>query len=87
MSFSLDFSSIRTVRIHKQQFDAIDNKANVVMLTCIEDGRVIPFNRADNEKDKNWASWEELKVKQRNSHFKLNLLLYVVVWVMIDYYI
>lgn len=53
MSFNVDFSSIRTVRIHKQQFDAIDNKANVVMLTCIEDGRVIPFNRADNEKDKN----------------------------------
>ncbi|RHA87418.1 hypothetical protein [Roseburia inulinivorans] len=52
MSFSVDFSSIRTVRVHKQQFDAIDNKANVVMLTCIEDGRVIPFNRADNEKDK-----------------------------------
>ena len=22
------------------------------MLTCIEDGRVIPFNRADSEKDK-----------------------------------
>lgn len=52
MSFSVDFSSIRTVRVHKQQFDAIDNKANVVMLTCVEDGRVIPFNRADNEKDK-----------------------------------
>ena len=53
MSFNVDFSSIRTVRVHKQQFDAIDNKANVVMLTCIEDGRVIPFNnRADSEKDK-----------------------------------
>ena len=52
MSFSVDFSSIRTVRVHKQQFDAIDKKANVVMLTCIEDGRVIPFNRTDNEKDK-----------------------------------
>lgn len=43
MSFNVDFSSIRTVRVHKQQFDAIDNKANVVMLTCIEDGRVIPL--------------------------------------------
>lgn len=52
MSFNVDFSSIRTVRVHKQQFDAIDNKANVVMLTCIEDSRVIPFNRADSEKDK-----------------------------------
>lgn len=52
MSFTVDFSSIRTVRVHKEQFDAIDNKANVVMITCIEDGRVIPFNRADSEKDK-----------------------------------
>lgn len=52
MSFTVDFSSIRTVRVHKEQFDAIDNKANVVMITCIDDGRVIPFNRADSEKDK-----------------------------------
>ena len=52
MSFTVDFSSIRTVRVHKEQFDSIDNKANVVMITCIEDGRVIPFNRADSEKDK-----------------------------------
>ena len=52
MSFTVDFSSIRTVRVHKEQFDAIDNKANVVMITCIEDGRVITFNRADSEKDK-----------------------------------
>ena len=51
MSLNEDFSSIRTVRIHKQQFDAIDNKANIVMLTCIEDGRVILFNRADSKKD------------------------------------
>lgn len=28
MSFTVDFSSIRTVRVHKEQFDAIDNKAN-----------------------------------------------------------
>ena len=37
---------------HKEQFDAIDNRANLVMITCIEDGRVIPFNRADSENDK-----------------------------------
>lgn len=52
MSFSVDFSSVRTVKVHKQQFDAIDKKANVIMLTCIEDGRTIGFNREDNEKDK-----------------------------------
>ena len=47
MAFKVDFSSIRTVRVHKEQFEAIDKKANVVMITCIEDGRIIPFNRAD----------------------------------------
>lgn len=52
MSFSVDFSSVRTVRVHKEQFNVIDNKANVIMITCIEDGRTIGFNRADNEKDK-----------------------------------
>lgn len=52
MSFKVDLGSIRTVRIHKEQFDAIDKKANAVILTCIEDGRVIAFNRADSEKDK-----------------------------------
>lgn len=38
--------------LHKEQFDAIDNRANLVMITCIEDGRVILFNRADSENDK-----------------------------------
>lgn len=52
MSFSVDFSSVRSVRVHKEQFDAIDKKANVVLITCIEDGRVIAFNRADSEKEK-----------------------------------
>ena len=52
MSFTVDFSSIRTARVHKEQFDAIDNRANLVMITCIEDGRVILFNRADSENDK-----------------------------------
>lgn len=35
MSFTVDFSSIRTVRVHKEQFDAIDNKANVVMILAL----------------------------------------------------
>lgn len=52
MSFKVDFSSIRTVNVHKEQFEAIDKKANVVMITCIEDGRCIAFNRADSEKEK-----------------------------------
>lgn len=48
----LDCSTIKTIRVHKEQYDSIDAKANVVMITCIEDGRVIAFNRADSEKDK-----------------------------------
>lgn len=52
MSFNVDFSSVRTVRVHKEQFKAIDKKANVVMITCIEDGKCIAFNRADGIKDK-----------------------------------
>ena len=52
MSFNVDFGSIRTIKIHKQQFDAIEKKADVVILTCIEDGRVISFNRADSVEDK-----------------------------------
>lgn len=52
MSFKVDFSSIRIVNVHKEQFEAIDKKANAVIITCIEDGRCIAFNRADSEKDK-----------------------------------
>lgn len=52
ISFTVYFGSIRTVRVYKEKFDEIDNKANVIMITCIEDRRVILFNRADSEKDK-----------------------------------
>ena len=45
----MDCSNIRTVRVHKEQFDAIENKADVVIITCIEDGRSISFNREKNE--------------------------------------
>lgn len=48
MKTRLDFSSIRTVRVHKEQFDTIEKKANTVIITCIEDGRCIAFNREDN---------------------------------------
>ena len=42
---SVDVSCIRTVKIHKDQFEAIDKNAKSVMLTCIEDGRVLVFDR------------------------------------------
>ena len=63
MSFKVDFSSVRTVNVHKDQFEAIDKKANVVIINCIEDGRCIAFNRADSEKD---------KIDRLNRNSKLN---------------
>lgn len=50
MKSKLDFSSIRTVRVHKEQFDAIEKKANTVIITCIEDSRCIAFNRQEESK-------------------------------------
>ena len=47
MKPKLDFSSIRTVRVHKEQFDAIDKKANIIIITCIEDGRCITFGKQE----------------------------------------
>lgn len=43
----VDFSFIKHVRIHKEQFDAIEKDAEFVILTCIEDGRSICFDRRD----------------------------------------
>lgn len=64
MSFGVDFGSVRTVNVHKEQFEAIDKKVNTVMITCIEDVRCITFNRADNEKD---------KIDRLNKNNKLNV--------------
>jgi hypothetical protein len=50
MKSKLDFISIRTVRVHKEQFDAIEKKANTVIVTCIEDGRCIAFSRENDSK-------------------------------------
>lgn len=50
MKSKLDFSSIRTVRVHKEQFDAIEKKANTVIITCIEDGRCIAFDKQKESK-------------------------------------
>ena len=41
----VDFSCIRTVKVHKDQFDAIDQNAKSIMLTCIEKGDAIVFER------------------------------------------
>ena len=45
----IDCSNIKQVRIHKQQFDSIEKKADYLILSCIENGRCIGFKR-ENEK-------------------------------------
>ena len=42
---TLDCSNIRHVGVNKEQFDAIEKKADFVILSCIEDGRVLSFRR------------------------------------------
>lgn len=39
------YDKVKTVRIHKQQFDSINKKADYIILQCVEDGRVINFKR------------------------------------------
>lgn len=41
----MDCSNIRHVGVHREQFDAIQKKADVIILSCIEDGRVLSFRR------------------------------------------
>lgn len=41
----IDCSNIKQVRIHRQQFDSIEQKADYLILSCIEDGRCIGFKR------------------------------------------
>ena len=39
----INSNNIKTVRIHKQQFDSISKKADYVILQCIENGEVLKF--------------------------------------------
>lgn len=41
----MDCSNIRHVGVHRKQFDAIETKADFVILSCVEDGRVLSFRR------------------------------------------
>lgn len=41
----LDINNISHIRIHKEQFNEIENKGKYIMLSCAEDGRVLVFNR------------------------------------------
>lgn len=51
MKVNIDFSSIRTIRIHKEQFNAISEKADAILVNCKEDGRTIAFKRIDDTED------------------------------------
>ena len=42
---NIDCSSVRTVKVHIGQFETIEKKAKVVIITCAEDGRCIAFHR------------------------------------------
>lgn len=50
---SIHSDNIKIVRIHKQQFDSINEKADYVILQCIEDGEVLKFERLEERKNKN----------------------------------
>ena len=41
----MDCSNIRHIGVHKEQFDVIEKKADVVILSCIENGRVLSFRK------------------------------------------
>lgn len=41
------YNEVRTVKVYKEQFDAIEEKAHSIIITCKEDGRCLSFNRAD----------------------------------------
>lgn len=62
----VDCSSIRTVRVHKEQFDAILEKAETVIITCIEDGRCVAFNRAPDIQENSYnPGLEEIGINHR----------------------
>ena len=70
--------NIKTIRIHKQQFDSIDKKADYVILQCIEDGRVLEFERKDERENKTnkivcFQHFPRLEMVYKKNDFILNL--------------
>ena len=47
----MDCINIKHVNVHKQQFDSIEQKADYLILSCIEDRRSIGFKRMKEEDD------------------------------------
>lgn len=75
---SIHSNNIKTVRMHKQQFDSIDKKADYVILQCIEDGRVLEFERKDERENKNnkivcFQHFPRLEMVYKKNDFILNL--------------
>ena len=50
---SIHSNNIKTVKIHKQQFDSINKKADYIILQCIENGKVLKLKRLDKRENKN----------------------------------
>lgn len=44
--------AIRAIRVNKEQFENINKNAEVIFITCVEDGRIIPYTRGILTEDK-----------------------------------
>ena len=47
-----NYNAIRAIRVNKEQFENINKNAEVIFITCVEDGRIIPYTRGILTEDK-----------------------------------
>lgn len=47
-----NYNTIRVIRVNKEQFENINKNAEVIFITCVEDGRIIPYTRGILTEDK-----------------------------------
>ena len=73
---NIDCSSIRTVRVHKDQFDAIEKKADDVIITCIEDGRCVTFTRDKEAEEERVTLTKEEIVEVKSLRWLANMFPY-----------
>lgn len=60
-SSGLDFSNVRHVRVWHEQFEAIKNKAEFLIIEDKTNGRCVSFTRDRDEESKPSQSYLELK--------------------------
>lgn len=77
---SIHSNNIKTVKIHKQQFDSINKKADYIILQCIENGKVLKLKRLDKRENKNIKNVviqhvPELRIVYKRNDFILDLKL------------